>query len=132
MSKKWAIDVFFEKYLGKFYKKAPNDKMELMGKDGLNHGMYAALISIGVGSVLHWVFHMTGGIYALGMFVTFVAIIAFFFFLEVGQERARLDRHNMEGNPLLWFKQPNAQIDDFKYPAIASAITCILMVAFNG
>jgi len=112
--------------LGRWYKPSSNGKMELWGVDGANHGVYAALITLivmGIGLIslpLFWV--------KVAMTITSITIVLFFFGLEVGQEYKRLESHGTYGNPLLWWRTENAQIEDFCFPSLATIIITALFI----
>ena len=128
MAKKWKIDLFFEKYLARYYKNAKNGKKELLGVDGANHGLYASLIAIGVGFGC-WFLGLNK--LTTGLTIGMLLVCLFFFIMEVYQEKARLKRMNYNNNPFLWFTTKNAQINDFIIPVIAYAITAIMIISIK-
>lgn len=129
MDKKWKIDLFFEKYLGEYYKTMPNGKKELFGVDGANHGVYAMLIAFGFGVIgffgdkFFMLKAMTAGL---------MVVVVLFFLLEAGQEAVRLKKHRYKGNPLLWFMTKNAQYNDFVFPVVAYYLLSCVIIIIKG
>lgn len=129
MAKKWNIDLFFEKHLGKYYETMPNGKKELLGIDGANHGLYAMLIAVAFGVVGFF----GDKYYTLNtMLIGLVLVTIIFYFIEVGQEYVRSRKRSYHSNHLFWLKLNNAQTNDFWLPVLVYYFSACVIIIIKG
>lgn len=73
------------KFLEKYYKLAPNGKVELLGKDGLNHGVIDAAIMLTVGLLTWFISGYNPFITKIALGITWIIMRIVWYGIEVDQ-----------------------------------------------
>lgn len=74
------------KILKKYYKEAPNGKQELLGKDGLDHGVIDLTVMLTVGLLSYLISGFNPYITKYALIVTWLVMRAVWYGIEVHQE----------------------------------------------
>lgn len=112
------------KLLERYYRKAPNGKFELFGRDGLSHGAIDLAVMLLVpASIALLVFMFTQniqlalGVWKYALLITWIVLRIVWFWIEHKQEAAMCKKHkNRKCYPWAFWKWSKARIVDMTWP----------------
>jgi len=122
------------KPLKRFYKIAPNGKLELLGKDGLEHLLISLFVMIACPSLVGVIYGLKWALVAA--IITFIVLRFVWFFIEQFQERimykkswnALLKKHTRVKNFWKFWQWSSARKVDMTHPFYGDSVALAVIV----